>query len=127
MSDEQEQAERLDGDVLGDDPAVDRDEYPDLDQEGDLGPMNSEDPNVLAGGDLDAPDDERTRVWREEPDIAEEPPQEPGVALIDDHVLGDEPTADFEDVESELTGDLGDPDDAELSPEEAAVHIEPEP
>lgn len=95
MSDEQDRAEQLDGDVLGDDPAdeVTEDELPDLDQDGDIGPMSAEDPNVLQA-DADAPDDERTRAWREEPE------GEPGATR-------------------DAVGDL--------SPEEAALHIEREP
>jgi hypothetical protein len=104
MSDEQDRAEQLDGDVLGEDPAGDPadgravdpadDELPDLDQDGDIGPMSAEDPNVLQA-DADAPDDERTRAWREEPE----------------------------------RGERGDSRDApgDLSPEEAALHIEGEP
>lgn len=67
--DDQDQAEQFDGDTLGEDPASD--EFPDLHQDGEIGPMSVEDPNVLQG-DADVQDDERTRAWRERPDIAGE-------------------------------------------------------
>jgi hypothetical protein len=48
MTDEQNSAEALDGNVVGDDPT--HDALPDLHQDGDIGPMSSEDPTLLSGG-----------------------------------------------------------------------------
>lgn len=115
MSDEQDRAEQLDGDVLGEDAADD--EFPDLDQDGDIGPMNVEDPNVLQA-DADAQDDERTRAWREEPDLPEERDEEDeAIALMEDDDL---------DPEHDVTAEAVAPDDGPIAPEEAALHVEPE-
>jgi hypothetical protein len=119
MSDEQDVAEQFDGDALGEDAAAD--EFPDLDQGGDIGPMSAEDPNVLQA-DADAPDDERTRAWRERPESDGGGDREQ-FELVDPAET-DTPTLDQQGVEHELAADTVPPDGNEIDAEDAAMHVE---
>ncbi len=120
MSDEQDVAEQLDEDAIGTDPDVD--DLPGLNRYVDVGPMSSEDPNMLLGGS-GVQDDAPTRAWREEPDptaadrrpaprevIDLVEPDDGGVALVDD--------------EQELIADAVRPADGAVGPEAGALHIE---
>jgi hypothetical protein len=124
MTDEQNSAEALDGNVVGDDPT--HDVLPDLHQDGDIGPMSSEDPTVLSGG-TEARDDEATREWREQPEAGGGDParnstdKQHGFSLLSE----DESGPDQLDVEEELLGEKSSPDDGYVGPEDAAMHVEP--
>ena len=122
MTDEQNAAEQLDEEGLGDQP--DADDLPGLNQYVDIGPMSAEDPTLLMGG-ADALDNDVTRAWREEPeiDIDDSPVDERSVMSVLDAT---EPGSDQLDHEEQLVGEAVRPADGHTGPEDAALHIEPD-
>ena len=120
MSDEQDVAEQFDGDALGEDAAAG--EFPDLEQGGDIGPMSAEDPNVLQA-DADAPDDERTRAWRERPEADGSGETREYFELADPDET-DAPTLAQQGIEHDLAADIVPPDSNEINAEDAAMHVE---
>lgn len=120
MTDEQDLAEQLDEDSIGDDPK--RDDLPGVNRFVDVGPMSSEDPTVLMGG-TEAIDSDTVREWREEPDTDESPrttDARPVMSLLD------ETDSDEVDTEPELLGRAVRPADGTVGPEDAALHLEPD-
>jgi hypothetical protein len=126
---DQTKAEALDGDVLGDDPAID--ELPDLDQRGDMGPMSFEDSAALLS-DVETRDDEATRVAREEPGIYPDDfdsDHRDALTTADDRtsmilVNEDESGSDQLDNEEQLLGEDVSANGMDIGPEDAAVHID---
>ncbi len=103
---DQGDAYELDGNTLGENPGDEG--LPGINAFSDGRPnLNSEDPNVV-NGDVDAPDNLRTRVSRERPDVDDLDP------------AADRDTA-LEQAEAGL-----DPTDSDvvIAPEEAALHVE---
>ncbi len=119
MSDEQNTADNLDEDVLGEGPDG---ELPGLYQQGETGPMSSEDPTLVAGG-ADGHDDEATRAWREEAeagtDGAVRSPRDL-MSLLE----ADEVGPDQIDDEAQMIGEDTPISEIDAGPEERALHLD---
>lgn len=118
-------AEALDGDVLGEQPGDEG--LPGVNAfTDDPHMLNAEDPSLTDDGEV-VEDSALTRAWREQPDFGEAP--EPGADVDDTGLRLDEPqpgvdesVPDLVDVEPEAVADGFEVDDA--SAEEAALHVE---
>lgn len=128
-SDPQDAAEQFDGNALGERPPNDRRAehgLPGVNDFTDHEPMHSEDPALLMGGS-ETRDEIHTREWRERPDRIE-PAPETEIRLHKAGAIG-QPAAGGPggiDDEEQALAEAFEPQDGELSAEEAALHLEPE-
>lgn len=117
VTDEQDKAEALDGNALGEQPGDPG--LPGVNDFTDQSAMHSEDPALLMGGS-ETQDEIHTREWREQPEVGESTPADTGYRLVEEAT--DVPT--LADGEKDAVADAFRPQDGELSAEEAAIHLE---
>lgn len=121
MSDSQhDNAEQLDGNVLGEKPGDDT--LPGVNQFVERRPLHSEDPALLMGGS-ETEDDLRTREWRERDDLAADDPAASGDHHAADLLNPDEGGAAAVDDEAQLIAHEQEPTSPDVAPEVDAIHL----
>lgn len=120
MSDEQDRAEQLDGDALGERPFGDQ--LPGVQLGAEREPMHAEDPNLLLGGS-ETRDESHTREWRERDE--QDPQLAPDRSTVVDQRVLENVLVDGDPESGELVSEASNTehDGEELSAEEAAVNL----